>query len=72
MDTELIEILCSPSPDAGYMEPRLHLPSLDPLVLEELYERGLLAPVALPAGAGLDGESEISLQGRLGQCDILT
>ena len=35
------------------MEPRP--PALDPLVLEELYERGLLQPVALPAH--MEGES---------------
>ena len=36
------------------------MPSLDPLVLEELYERGMLAPVALPAGAGLEGEYRVT------------
>merc|ERR1712079_296242 len=40
--------------EAGYMEPRP--PALDPLVLEELYERGLLQPVALPAHMEDEGE----------------
>merc|ERR1712110_542419 len=44
--------------DAGYMAPRPHMPRMDPMLLEELYERGLLEPVALPASAGLEDEAE--------------
>ena len=59
---DLIKILAADNslcvPDAGYMAPRPHMPRLDPLVLEELYERGLLEPVALPASAGLEGEKQ--------------
>merc|ERR1712110_1141649 len=44
--------------DAGYMAPRPHMPRMDPMLLEELYERGLLEPVALPVSAGLEDEAE--------------
>ena len=35
------------------------MPRLSPLMLEELYERGLLEPVALPANADLEGECSL-------------